>query len=146
MRPGERALPLGHWLLFWIHKNIFWGWLGKGEWKQDITLSKPSPAPSLISCWLRPWEQQQQLRWPGGKSVCLWAANSGLVLSQVEPITRKLVFTASCFTLSIKKALSRTSRQVFLLCRWEKLLVARFARLRIVDRWAATIVKRCRVA
>ena len=49
-----------------------------------------------------------------------------------------------CLTLSIKGTVWRTSRQVYLLCRWERHL-AGFPHLGLVDRWLAT-PKRARIA
>ena len=49
-----------------------------------------------------------------------------------------------CLNLSIKGTVWRTSRQVYLLCRWERHL-AGFPHLGVVDRWLAT-PKRARIA
>ena len=48
-----------------------------------------------------------------------------------------LLFTASCLKLSIKRTEWSTSRQVYLLWRWERHL-AEFPHLRVVGRWPAT--------
>ena len=50
----------------------------------------------------------------------------GLIPSRIKPMTLKLVFTAPCLTLSIKETVWRTSRQVYLLCRWERPLAGFF--------------------
>ena len=69
--------------------------------------------------------------------------NSGLIPSRVRPTTLKFVFTPSCLTFSIKGTVWRTSRQVYLLCRWERHLT-RLSHLGVVDRWPAT-PKRARI-
>ena len=70
--------------------------------------------------------------------------DSGLIPSRVKSMILKMVFTASCLTLSIKGTAGRTSRQVYLLCRWKRHL-AGFPHLGVVDRWLAT-PKRARIA
>ena len=45
--------------------------------------------------------------------------DSGLIPSRVIPMTLKLVFTASLLDVQHYRAVWRTSRQVYLLCRWE---------------------------
>ena len=48
--------------------------------------------------------------------------NLGLISSRIKPMTLKLVFSQQfpCLTLSNKMTVSRTSRQVYLLCHWER--------------------------
>ena len=70
------------------------------------------------------------------------ALNLGLISSRVKPMTLKLVFTASWLTLSIKSLVCRTSRQVYLLCRWKRHL-AKFLHLDMVVRWSATPKRVC---
>ena len=65
------------------------------------------------------------------------AVDSCLIPSRVKPMTLKLVFTASRLTLSIKRTAWRTSRKVYLLCRWERHSVG-FPHLGMVDRSPAT--------
>ena len=74
------------------------------------------------------------------------AVDLGLITSRVKPMTIKLVGYSQlpCLTLSIKGTVRRTSRLVYLLCRWERHL-ARFTHLGEVDRWLAT-PKRARKA
>ena len=74
---------------------------------------------------------------PGGVDL-------GVIPSRVKPMTLKLVFTASLLDLSINGTEWRTSRQVYLLCRWDRHL-AGFPHLGEVDRWPAT-PKRARIA
>ena len=50
------------------------------------------------------------------------AVDSGLIPSRVKPMILKLVLRPPCLTLSIKGAVWQTSRQVYLLCRWENRL------------------------
>ena len=64
------------------------------------------------------------------------AVDLGLIPSRVKPMTLKLVFTASCLTLSNKGTVWRTSRQVYLLCRGKG--TYGFSHLGVVDRWLAT--------
>ena len=61
----------------------------------------------------------------------------GLIPSRVKPMTLKLVFTALGLTLSIKRTVWRTSRQVYLLCHWERRL-AESPHLGVIDRRPAT--------
>ena len=69
----------------------------------------------------------------------------GLIPSRVKPMTLKLVFTASLLDAQhFKGTVWRTSRQVYLLCRWERHL-AGFPHLGVVDTWPAT-PKRARIA
>ena len=73
------------------------------------------------------------------------AVHLSLIPSLVKLVTLKLVFTASLLdALSIEATVWRTSRQVYLLCRWERHL-AGFPHLGVVDRWPAT-PKRARIA
>ena len=67
------------------------------------------------------------------------AVDPSLIPSLVKPFTVKLL---PCLTLSIKGTVWKTSRQVYLLCCWERHL-AGFPHLRVVDRWPATL-KRAR--
>ena len=46
------------------------------------------------------------------------AVDSGLIPSRIKPMTLKLVFTASL--LDAHRTVWRTSRQVYLSCRWER--------------------------
>ena len=69
-----------------------------------------------------------------------------LIPSRVKPMTLKLVWYSQllCLTLSITGTVWRTSRQVRLLCHWERHL-AGFPHFGVVDRWLAT-PKRARIA
>ena len=73
-----------------------------------------------------------------------WAVYSGLIPSRVKPMTLNWYSQLPCLTLSIKGTVWRTSRQVYLLCRWERHL-AGFPHLGEVDSWLAT-PKRARIA
>ena len=77
-----------------------------------------------------------QLRWPSGKSVRLGSCRPGFDSESGQPMTLKLVFTASCLTLSIKGTVWSTSRQVYL-CLWERHL-AGLPHFGVVDKWLAT--------
>ena len=74
------------------------------------------------------------------------AVDSGLIPSRVKPMTLKKNWYSQlpCLTLSIKGTVWRTSRQVYLLYRWERHL-AGFPHHGVVDRWLAT-PKRARIA
>ena len=65
------------------------------------------------------------------------AVNLSLIPSRVKPMIKNWCTQLLCLTLSIKRTLWRTSRQVYLLCRWERHL-AGFFHLGVVDRWLTT--------
>ena len=64
----------------------------------------------------------------------------GLIPSRVKPMTLKLVYTASLLDVQHFKGQCGESRQVYLLCRWERHFTE-FPHL--IDRWSAT-AKRAR--
>ena len=72
------------------------------------------------------------------------AVDSSLIPSRVKPMTLNWYSQLPCLTLGIIGTVWRTSRQVYLLCRWERHL-AGFLHLGVVDRWLAT-PKRARIA
>ena len=61
------------------------------------------------------------------------AVDSGLILSRIKPMTLKLAFTACLLDAPMKGTVWRTSRQVYLLCRWERHR-AGFPHFGVVDR------------
>ena len=71
-----------------------------------------------------------QPKFPSDKSVYLWSWRLGLIPSRVKPMPLKLIFTA--FLLDIG-TVRRTSRQVYLLCRWEK-HITEFFHLGVIDK------------
>ena len=81
----------------------------------------------------------QMAEWYG--SSALGVVYLCFIPSQVKPVTLKLVFTASL--LDAQGTMWRASRQVYLLCRWERHL-AGFSHLGVMDRWLAT-PKRARI-
>ena len=83
--------------------------------KHGIVIVTPDTSPSKICLFL-----QLVFNSSDGRVVRLRASASGdsnLISSRVKPVTLKLIFTASCWTFSIKGIAWRTSRQVYLLCR-----------------------------
>ena len=78
-------------------------------------------------------------------SVCLLSCRLGFNSESGQTNDFKNWYSQlPCLTLSIKGTVWRTSRQVYLLCRWEWHL-AGFPHLGVVDRWPAT-PKRARIA
>ena len=73
------------------------------------------------------------------KAFASGAVDSALVPSRIKPMTFKWAFYSQlpCLTLSIEGTAWRTSRQAYLLRRWERHL-AGFPHLGVVDRWPAT--------
>ena len=70
------------------------------------------------------------------------AVDLGLISNWVKLMTSKLVLTAYLLDAQhYKGTVWRTSRQVYLLCRWERHL-AGFPHLGEVDRWPATSKQR----
>ena len=111
-------------------------------------ISKLLPPTKIICFWLLLWWQMQShfkliitaFNSSDDQVVRAYvsrAVDTGLIPSRVKSMTLKLIFTASLLMLSIKGTVWRTSRQVYLLCRWEKLLMG-FPHLGVVDRWPAT--------
>ena len=78
-------------------------------------------------------------------SVCFWIGRLG-VRFRVGSNQWLLNWYSQlpCFTFSIEGTAWRTSRQVYLLCRWER-HVTGFPHLGVVDRWPTT-PKRARIA
>ena len=69
------------------------------------------------------------VRASASRAVCL-----DLIPILVKPMALKLL---SCLTLSIKGTVWRTSRQVYLLCGWERHLTG-FPHLDVIGKWPAT--------
>ena len=86
----------------------------------------------------------KQLRWRVVRASASGAVDFGLIPSRVKPVTLKLVVTAFLFDVQRKGTVWRTSRQLYLLCRWEKHLTG-FLHLGVVNRSLAT-PKRARIA
>ena len=61
------------------------------------------------------------------------AEDLSLIPSRVKPMNLKLVFTIPCLTFNIKGTVWRTSRQLCLLCRWERRL-AGFPHVGVINR------------
>ena len=79
------------------------------------------------------------------RSVCLLSCRIGFDSESGQTNDFKNWYSQlPCLTLSIEGTVWRTSRQVYLLCRWERHL-AGFPHLGVVDRWPAT-PKRARIA
>ena len=84
-----------------------------------------------------------QVRWPYGESVRLDSYRLGFDSASGQTNDFKNWYSQfPCLTLSIKVTVWRTSRQVYLLCRWEKHL-AGFPHLSVVDRRLATPKRAC---
>ena len=78
-------------------------------------------------------------------NVCFWIGRLGLDSESGQTNDFKNCYSQlPCLTFSIKGTVWRTSRQVYLLCRWERHLTG-FPHLSVVDRWLAT-PKRARTA
>ena len=89
--------------------------------------------------------------WYGKNKVLHWNSSDGrvvratasvavdldLIPCRVKPTTFKLVFTASLIDIQHSGTAWNESRQVDLLCRWERHL-ARLPHLGVVGRWLAT--------
>ena len=114
-----------------IHFSLLLSWI---EFRKNI---KPTCRLMLDSIFVRCLINFNSSDGRVVRAFASGAIHSGLIPIRVNPMTLKLVFTASLLDFSIKGTVWRTTPQVYLLCRWERHLTG-FPHLGVVDRRLAT--------
>ena len=97
------------------------------------------PHPNIDAFELNIQHENLQIRWPSGENIGLWRCRFGFASESAQPMTVKLVFTASLLDVQHQSdcVKNKPASLLFMPLRKRNHL-AGFPHLKVVNRWPAT--------